>query len=149
MKKINCETYYYIALFVFAVVTTIYFFSHVSLAGLGIHYDTGFYINAAQNMANGYGLTIDFFNDKQQPLAHFPPLLSLVYAFLFKFGLSINTAAILLNSCCMFASIFIVGAIFVRPEKDKYLISLYFTSIFAFSSLIVDTMSVAAIPGPR
>jgi 4-amino-4-deoxy-L-arabinose transferase-like glycosyltransferase len=77
--------------------------------GIGITPDSTVYIETGRNLLNGRGLIALAPNGELKPMTHYPPLYPSVLALLGLLGLSLETAARLLNAFLFGANVLLVG----------------------------------------
>jgi hypothetical protein len=89
-------------------------------SGIGVTPDSTVYIDAAQNLLNGRGLVALTASGELKPLTHYPPLYPSVLALVGLFGLSIETAARLLNAFLFGANVLLVGIALRRFSRESF-----------------------------
>jgi hypothetical protein len=104
----------------------------VTRHGVGFDTDSGPYYGAAYNLVHGHGLTTPFtfftspYGPKKAvsfhnavPLTHFPPLFPATLGVAGVLGLSISTAARVLNALLLGVNVFLAGLLVLRLTKGR------------------------------
>lgn len=116
--------------------------------GAGIVPDSVIYLQAADHLRHGQGLTVPTWqaDPPTSPLTHFPPLLPLVLAALELAGLGGTAAAILINAVCLAGSAVLL-ALLVRRATGLNWLGLLAGTFLAVSPRLLDVhVSVLSEP---
>lgn len=86
----------------------------ITSRGIGVGYDSIFYLSSAENFVRGLGLRWPAGTDELVPLVHYPPLYPLLLAMVYWFGADLVYAAKLLASVLFGFNLFLIGFIIYR-----------------------------------
>jgi hypothetical protein len=86
----------------------------ITSRGIGVGYDSLFYLSSAESLVRGLGLRWPAGTDELVPLVHYPPLYPLVLAIINLFGVDLVHAAKLLASILFGFNLFLIGFIIYR-----------------------------------
>ena len=105
--------------------------------GIGVGYDSLFYLSSAENFSHGLGLRWPSGTSEIVPLVHYPPLYPLLLALLSWPGVELVLAARLL-ACVLFGfNLFLIGFIIYRYTKLAF-ISLPVVLVAFTSPVLID-----------
>jgi hypothetical protein len=88
--------------------------------GAGLDYDSPFYLTAAENLRNGRGLYWEGEGGQLFPLLHYPPLYSMVLAFLISMGLDSVSAAACVNIACFAGTVGLTGWVIYHFTRQAW-----------------------------
>lgn len=113
--------------------------------GVGVGYDSYFYLTTARNLAEGKGLQWESAGNLQ-PLVHYPPLYPVSIAFVYTFTRDLIRAATVVSAILIGMNVFLIGWIVYRFTTNNWLS--FAASIVAMSSPILLDIHFEAMSEP-
>ncbi len=118
----------------------------VTHLGIGVSPDSVTYLNSAENLINGKGLTVTL--DGGRPLAHYPPLYPLMLSSLAPLGVQPAECARYLNALFFAASIVLIGHIIRGCTGSAAGYVLFGVLLFSLAETVVYVYAMAWTEGP-
>lgn len=106
-------------------------------SGIGVGYDSVFYLSSADNLLAGRGLSWPLGGDELKPLTHYPPLYPLTLAGLGLIGFDLVQGARLLAAVLFGTNIVILGWLVYR-HSESWQAAVAASALAVFSPILID-----------
>ena len=142
MPNISKQTYaFYITLGLIAILS-MWLLKTSTIYGAGLINDSTAYIAGARSLLQGTGYSQIWLASELQPMTHYPPLFSLLLAFVGLLGIDPSSGARWVNIFFLGANVVLIGA-FGRKIFNSKIVGVLFALLFVINSALFRVHSFA------